>query len=91
VGYRGFTTRLTGAECYMAPELFSYGFEDTDDDTDDQYIHLLTTKSDVYAFAMTGLEVRSRQVPLVLLVLLTLIHCRFFLGNPRSGISQTAW
>jgi serine/threonine protein kinase len=59
MGHRGFTSRLIGTQAYMAPELLG-----ADDDDDDEVVptsnHKLTTKSDVYAFAMTGLEVHIK-------------------------------
>ena len=52
------TTIFTGgAARYTAPELF--GPEDADADSVDSFVRVTTKESDVYSFAMVGVEVRS--------------------------------
>jgi len=68
----GFTTSFaSGTTRYMAPELF--GLEDADEESADYSAPVATKPSDVYSFAMVGIEVgsfcsgwftRSRNLPL---------------------------
>ena len=52
----GFTTVFAGgAARYMAPELF--GPEDADIESANSFVPIITKRSDVYSFAMVGLEV----------------------------------
>jgi len=52
----GFTTVFAGgAARYMAPELF--GPEDADIESANSFVPVITNQSDVYSFAMVGVEV----------------------------------
>jgi len=72
IGHRGFTTRVLGALAYQAPELIHVMEEAAIDAETDKEVPMddspidkeifsenLTTKSDVYAYAMVALEVCS--------------------------------
>jgi serine/threonine protein kinase len=58
VGERGFTTTQPAyTEPYLAPELFETILQWDNQGLEDNDMTLTTKKSDIYAFAMVGLEV----------------------------------
>lgn len=67
IGQRGFTSHVLGTIAYQAPELITAMQDDQTDHEDaadelieaEIYNDRLTKKSDIYAYAMVALEVRS--------------------------------